>query len=650
MGKGDKRTRKGKIFRHCYENCRKRVPKPPYVPKPNINEQTVKPIFQKPNTNSMGILIEKVRVKNFRSLKNVEVSLTPLTLLVGSNNSGKTSFLKALNLALGVEKKNVTLDDLFIDNRSNRIQGDEGKKIIIDIKIVPVDDNFNTVPEFNENWSAEFTESSTELIGNQQVLMFRTQYTLSSNGADVKVEKFVIRGNWEAPNINPQTDTLTASFEKLPLYFIDAQRDIIDDLRNRTSYFGRLSTQIGYEPDALEKIEEQLAALNEDAVTNSDVMSHLKNKLKELNAALQSNKENVEITPFPKKVRDLHKTMKIHFQDGDSDVFELDYHGMGTRSWASLLAFKAFVSWENSDKNPQPKEPYFPLLALEEPESHLHPNAQRQLYKQLKSIEGQKIISTHSPYIVGLADLEEIRYFCKPSDEVKVSSIETQSFTADEKRKAKREILHSKGELLFSKLVVLCEGETEEQLLPALAANYFDKESFELGVNFIGCGGSNYKMFINIFKTLNVKWVVFSDYDNDVVQGNVQSALSNNDIDFNTSVANNDVILLNNALEKYLITVGYRAELIEACANFINNYMTNEIKRNNFLTQINTIDPNGIIDKEHDGLLKFMIWDKMKAKLASYYADKIINIADEARRFPPKIKQLFEAIETKLNS
>ena len=57
----------------------------------------------------MGILIEKVRIKNFRSLKEVEVSLTPLTLLVGSNNSGKTSFLKVLNLALGIERKNVTL-------------------------------------------------------------------------------------------------------------------------------------------------------------------------------------------------------------------------------------------------------------------------------------------------------------------------------------------------------------------------------------------------------------------------------------------------------------------------------------------------------------------------------------------------------------
>ena len=62
----------------------------------------------------MNILIDKVRVKNFRSLKDVEVNLQPITLLVGANNSGKTTFLQALNIALGVNKRQLTKDDLFI--------------------------------------------------------------------------------------------------------------------------------------------------------------------------------------------------------------------------------------------------------------------------------------------------------------------------------------------------------------------------------------------------------------------------------------------------------------------------------------------------------------------------------------------------------
>jgi putative ATP-dependent endonuclease of the OLD family len=247
-------------------------------------------------------------------------------------------------------------------------------------------------------------------------------------------------------------------------------------------------------------------------------------------------------------------------------------------------------------------------------------------------------------------DLEEIRYFSKTGGEAKVSKIETRTFTPDEKRKAKREILHSKGELLFSRLVVLCEGETEEQLLTDLAENYFGKESFELGVNFIGCGGSNFKMFIKIFNALNIKWIILSDFDNTSVQNHVNNALRDNNVDFNQSLANNDLVLLNNTIEKYMIVEGYRTELIAACTDFINDYMTSDLTtRDSFLGQINSRDPNGIIDKEHDGLLRFMSWDKMKAKIAPYYGRELLNIADETRRFPPKIKQLFETIATKLN-
>ena len=59
----------------------------------------------------MGILLDKVRITNFRAIKNLEVSLSKLIMLVGANNSGKTSFLKALNLALGIDRKIVNRED-----------------------------------------------------------------------------------------------------------------------------------------------------------------------------------------------------------------------------------------------------------------------------------------------------------------------------------------------------------------------------------------------------------------------------------------------------------------------------------------------------------------------------------------------------------
>lgn len=586
----------------------------------------------------MGILVERVRIRNFRSLKNVEVSLTTMTLLVGSNNAGKTSFLRALNLALGVERRNVTLDDLFIDRNGGRLTGQDGQPdrvIAIDVKIIPVNAKLERVDTFDNDWSQEFGGDIELEGGDKECLAFRTQYSFDTQREEAQYKRFVLRGNWNAPTINENSDKLNALLDKIPLYFIDAQRDILDDLRNRTSYFGRLSTQIKYDPTVLEELEDQLKTLNEDAIEKSPVMSHLKGKLEELNSTMSAGGSGVEITPLPKKIRDLHKTMKVHFQDGESEVFELDYHGMGTRSWASLLAFKAYVSWEGDTRNPVPKQPFFPLLALEEPEAHLHPNAQKQLYGQLKGIEGQKIVSTHSPYIVSQAQLEEIRYFRKDTDETILIPFNFSGIQKDELVALRQEYVKSRGELFFSKVVVLSEGNTEERVLPVIAAKYFSCDHHDLGINFVGCGGNNYRVFLKLFNALQIPWVIFSDFDKHNIQRGVQNALAG--IGVNDVTICNEAICLNSSLEEYLITTGYQNELKNAILKSKEPFASPEFEVAQ-RTSIGNLDDVQLLNEL-----------KQEKKLyAGFYAEEIGNLP-EPRCYPQKIKQLFDTLALKLN-
>jgi putative ATP-dependent endonuclease of OLD family len=536
-----------------------------------------------------------------------------------------------MNIALGIEKRGVNRDDLFIGKNGKTIAETNASpqdKIIVDVKIIPIE-NGKRASDFDENWLAEFG-NAIQYEGDEAFFAYRFQYVFEKGKDEAKAGWFSIN-NWDAPNINEENDKLnTATLKCISLYFIDAQRDIQDDLKNRTSYFGRLATQIEYDPEPLKKLEDTLATLNEDAVDKAAVLKHLKGMLKELNTPLQAGGTGVEITPLPKKIRDLHKSMKIHFQDGQSEVFGLEYHGMGTRSWASMLTFKAFVGWEGTRQ-----ETFHPLLALEEPEAHLHPNAQRHLYSQLNTTAGQKIISTHSPYIAAQAALEEIRYFCKTADETVVKGLDLSGLSGDAIRKIRREVMHSKGELLFSKAVVLSEGETEEQALPIFAAKYWGKEPFELGINFIGCGGSNFEAFIQVFDSLGINWFLFSDYDNNDIQTSVQNALTNNGYTNPSTLKN--VTLLGVGFEDYLIAEGYQVQLKTAIIEHHKPFHSPQHET------AKTTEINGWSDEEVRNYMK--AW---KTKLSPIYSVEITKL-NEPKNIPIKIKDLFKEIDKKIN-
>lgn len=270
----------------------------------------------------MSIYIEKVRIQNFRSLYDVEVTLSPsTTLLVGANNSGKTSFLRALAIALHSDRRFVSVDDLFIDKEG--IPSNE-KVIKIDVKIVPLD-----ADRFDDQWLTEFGDNIKQDASGKDFLAFRTLIDLNDHIRSTLPKRFVIH-DWESREVR-EDDEVKANLSTIPFYFIDAQRDLNEDISSRTSHFGRIASRIEYDEEQRKILEKTLVKLNEDAVNQSEILAHLKTSLTELNRTVQTKGKGVEITPFPKKIRDLHKGIKVHFQDGTSDSFSLEYHGMGTR-------------------------------------------------------------------------------------------------------------------------------------------------------------------------------------------------------------------------------------------------------------------------------------------------------------------------------
>ncbi|TOK94956.1 ATP-dependent endonuclease, partial [Vibrio parahaemolyticus] len=77
----------------------------------------------------------------------------------------------------------------------------------------------------------------------------------------------------------------------------------------------------------------------------------------------------------------------------------------------------------------------------------------------------------------------------------------------------RREVMRLRGDILFSKALILFEGVSEEQILPAMFERYFDCSPFEVGVSCIAVGGKNYKPFIKMAGSFGIPVFIVSDND-----------------------------------------------------------------------------------------------------------------------------------------
>ncbi len=337
----------------------------------------------------------------------------------------------------------------------------------------------------------------------------------------------------------------------------------------------------------------------------------------------------------------------------------MEYHGMGTRSWSSLLTLKSFISIL-SKKAEDEAEPFFPIIAIEEPEAHLHPNAKK-LYGQIASISGQKIISTHSTYIAASAELDQIRSVYKGNDSVFFGKIKTVDFDNEDLRKIKRLVINTRGEIFFSKVLVFFEGETEEQALPIFAEKYFEKKMVEIGIDFIGVGGSgNYLPFTRVAKGLKIPWYIFSDGE-ESAKKSVTKALKilyeSEDVDLE-SQKNVFILENNNDFERAFIEEDYIDEIKKSFSkHFGEHYLDQQIRlRNGSVKKKIKTNANcetcgqSILEDElrnysGDQGLKEALYDCMISNKTTLGPVIASEICDSNKNLPTKILELFQQIK-----
>ena len=443
------------------------------------------------------------------------------------------------------------------------------KKAIIDILVVPIDEKWTRKNEFDEFWNSVFTEkwiTTDDTDGNFVGIRSTIEYDPRKNDyAIIRKQIKEWNSNIEESRVG-RSQLFGADMNNyINAFFMDAQRDISDDLKNKKSYFGRTISKTEITQEKTDIIESQLNDINNEIIRSIPSLELTSVSLSKIGQTLGNEGSDIQIEPLARSLGDLHKGMDITLKDPNAAKFSISQHGMGTRSWVSFLTLEAYVK-EYHNQVKKDDEDNYVMLTLEEPEAHLHPQGQRQLYSQIEEFHGQKVISTHSPNVVVQSELKNIIHFYKEDGITQVQRFLESEYEREEIRKIEREVIRTRGELLFSSGIILCEGITEEQALPVYFKEYFGVDPIFLGINIIGVDGQNYKTFLNLIKDFSIKWYIFSDGERDTIKGVKKAVRVISDEDI-THLKN--VIILDNGedFEKHLINEGYSDHIIRAINN-----------------------------------------------------------------------------------
>jgi putative ATP-dependent endonuclease of OLD family len=219
----------------------------------------------------------------------------------------------------------------------------------------------------------------------------------------------------------------------------------------------------------------------------------------------------VALEAIPTRVFDMVGKVQVHLKSSQGAKLPLYRHGEGTQSLAVLMLFQAFVA-SNLAEAYDPEST--PILALEEPEAHLHPSAIRALGSFMQTMSGQILVTSHSGDLVSRVPVTSLRRLYKRNGETKLGRVENGLFSDRELQAIDYSIRLARGHYLFSRCWLLVEGETEFHLMPLLFELLgYSQDEVSFSVLEISQVIDKGEPLIKFAKALGIEWFLMADGD-----------------------------------------------------------------------------------------------------------------------------------------
>ena len=513
--------------------------------------------------------IEKIIIKNWRSIKDQELQTQDLMVIIGQNNHGKSNLLSSVLFFFG-EIKHQDLDfyhgstELFVELQFGGLDNSDKitfkKYLTSEGKIVVRKSAFlggsfeyrGYIENPAEEWLQEANASAytkRELASSLPFHPFlpdagriTKQNIIDAQVAYIEQNREEIEFSFELETTNFLGLKSVAKGIFGEVYFIPAVKEASDDFTSKdSSVFGKMYSDVvalmsednNDWKETKEKLGKLFSTLNKndgDGNENEDRPQQLVDFEEELTNELVSWGAEIDIEVSPPDIESVFKAnTQVWVNDGVRTDIKRKGHGLQralTVALIQVVAKRAMAAAEDEDPENagNRKVSNSRYFIFEEPELYLHPQAQRSLFDSFVSLSesgSQVIICTHSSGLIDVERYKSIYIATKEnnSDETKVKQCTEDLFEGDSKKDFNLSywINPDRGELFFASKVVLLEGATEKTVLPLLAREI---GVFKYEYTLIDCGSKdNIPLYVKLLNKFLIPYVAVYDQDHQAHKG-----------------------------------------------------------------------------------------------------------------------------------
>ena len=344
--------------------------------------------------------LSKIYIKNFRGIKELLVEFDKnLNVIIGANGQLKTSLIDAIRLFYSWGEPNrdieITKEDFYVEITQNT----NGTKTVTSSTRIDICYLFEGLSSQQEGAFYQYLDRKDD---GTMVARVHLSFEIKEQG---KIYSSYITGK-EENGLRADWDT----FHYFHPYYLGALRDSTRDLMStRNNLLGRVIKRKIDRAGSEEDVKGIVNSANDQLLQRQEVKATQTGINDNLNQINKVDLQDVELHIEQNRIEYIVNIIKpfLPFSKDDKNGFVLTQNSLGYNN----LIYIASVLSDIKDCHTDDNVSIYALL-IEEPEAHLHPQLQVNLYNFLKNADtsenSQTFITTHSPTLTSKIPLENL--------------------------------------------------------------------------------------------------------------------------------------------------------------------------------------------------------------------------------------------------